>query len=150
MFFRHPFLSLATFGYLGLVGWITLGPQPVDSSSDGLVWRLLALFGRYEATDWITYSRLEFGANVAMFVPIGLFFLLLFGRRFWWLSILFGIALTCGIEYTQTFLPTRVPDTRDLIANSAGAAVGVFAGLILTAGKARRIRRARARRAQAV
>jgi glycopeptide antibiotics resistance protein len=145
MFFRHPFLSLATLGYLVLVGYITLGPQPVNADTDGIVSRLLILFGRYDATDWVTYSRLEFLANVAMFVPIGLFFLLLFGRRLWWLSILFGIALTCGIEYAQTFLPTRVPDVRDLVSNSAGATIGVLVGLVLTAGKARRIRRARAR-----
>jgi len=146
MFLRHPFLSLATLAYLGLVGWITLGPQPLDDRANGLLWRVLEVFGRYSETDWITYSRVEFGANVAMFVPIGLFFLLLFGRRFWWLSILFGVALTVGIEAAQMFIPGRVSDPRDLVANSSGAFLGVIGGLILTAGKARRIRRAAAER----
>jgi glycopeptide antibiotics resistance protein len=145
MFFRHPFLSFVTLTYLALVGWITLGPQPFDSNTGGLIWRALRLFQRYEATDWITYSRLEFGANVAMFVPIGLFFLLLFGRRLWWLSVLFGVGLTIAIEIAQLFLPGRVSDPRDLVANSSGAFIGVMAGLVLTASKARKIRNSRAR-----
>ncbi|HEV7950700.1 MAG TPA: VanZ family protein [Glaciihabitans sp.] len=143
MFLRHPVLSLATLLYLGVVAYITLGPQPLDDGGNSLVWRALDVFARYEATDWITYSRLEFGANVAMFVPIGLFFLLLFGRRLWWLSILFGVALTVGIEFAQMFIPARVSDPRDLVANSVGAAIGVLLALILTASKARKIKIAR-------
>jgi glycopeptide antibiotics resistance protein len=146
MFLRHPFLSFVTLAYLGLVGWITLGPQPFDGDSGSLIWRALRLFQRYEATDWITYSRLEFGANVAMFIPIGLFFLLLFGRRLWWLSVLFGVGLTVAIEIAQLFLPGRVSDPRDLLANSSGAFIGVMAGLILTASKARQIRLRKQRR----
>jgi glycopeptide antibiotics resistance protein len=145
MFLRHPFLSFVTLAYLALVGWITLGPQPFDGSAGGLIWRALRVFQRYEATDWITYSRLEFGANVAMFVPIGLFFLLLFGRRLWWLSVLFGVGLTVAIEFVQLFLPARVSDPRDLVANSSGAFIGVMAALVLTASKARQIRNARSR-----
>jgi glycopeptide antibiotics resistance protein len=149
MFLRHPFLSSITLGYLALVGWITLGPQPFDGNSGGLVWRVLRLFQRYETTDWITYSRLEFGANVAMFVPIGLFFLLLFGRRLWWLSVMFGVGLTIAIEVAQLFLPGRVSDPRDLLANSSGAFIGVMAGLVLTASKARQIRLRKLRGARA-
>jgi glycopeptide antibiotics resistance protein len=140
MFLRHPFLSLATLAYLGLVGLITLGPSPYDDRTAGFVYRLLALFERHEATRFIDYNTLEFGSNVLMFVPIGLFFLLLFGRRLWWLSVLFGVALTFGIEFAQQFMPTRVSDVRDILANSSGAFIGVIVGLVLTYGKARRIR----------
>ena len=146
MFFRHPFLSFVTLAYLGVVGWLTLGPQPFEGDSGGFIWRLLAFFQRHDATDWITYSRLEFGANVAMFVPIGLFFLLLFGRRLWWLSVLFGVGLTVAIEFAQLFLPGRVSDPRDLVAHSSGAFIGVMVALVLTASKARQIRLARGQR----
>jgi len=144
MFRRHPVLSLFTLGYLGVVGWVTLGPQPFDEGSGGWLFRLLDFFQRHSVTDWITYDRLEFGANVAMFLPIGLFFLLLFGRRQWWLAILFGFALTVGIETAQLYIPGRVSDIRDVISNTAGAIVGVVFGLIVTAPKAHRLR-ARAR-----
>ena len=142
MFLRHPFLSLVTLVYLGIVGWITLGPQPFDDSSDSMIWRLLGILGRYPATDWIGYNTLEFGGNVAMFLPIGLFFLLLLGRRLWWLAVLFGVGLTCTIEFAQEFIPTRVSDPRDILSNSVGALVGVLIALVLTASKAREIRRA--------
>lgn len=147
MFRDHPLLSVVTFLYLGVVGFLTLGPQPLDEGTDSLVWRLLGLFARFDATSWITYSILEFGANVAMFVPVGLFFLLLLGRRRWWVAILLGVVLTCAIEFAQMFLPARVSDPRDIVANSVGAFVGVIAALIVTWPAA--VRRARERRLQA-
>ena len=147
MFRHHPVLSVVTFLYLGVVGFITLGPQPLDDGTDSLVWRLLGFFGRYPSLNWITYSTLEFWANVAMFVPVGLFFLLLLGRGRWWLAIVLGVLLTCAIEFTQMFLPGRVSDPRDVLSNSVGAFVGVMVALIVTWPAA--VRRARERRLQA-
>ena len=147
MFRQHPLLTVVTFAYLAVVGWITLGPQPLDDSNDSLIWLLLAFFSRHASTDWITYALLEFWANVAMFVPVGLFFLLLLGRRRWWLAIALGVLLTCGIEFAQLWLPDRVSDPRDILANSVGAFVGVVAALIVTWPAA--VRRARERRLEA-
>ncbi|MEF2976572.1 VanZ family protein [Subtercola sp. YIM 133946] len=144
MFRRHPLLSLFTFGYLAVVGWVTLGPQPLDNKSEGLLHQLLRFFGRHASLDWITYDRVEFTANVAMFFPIGLFLLLLFGRRQWWLAIIVGFVMTVGIETAQLFLPGRVSDVRDIVSNTIGATLGVLTGLVLTAAKARRLRRAKA------
>lgn len=147
MFRHHPVLSVVTFLYLGVVGFITLGPQPLDDGTDSLVWRLLGFFARFPSLSWITYSTLEFWANVAMFVPVGLFFLLLLGRGKWWLAIVLGVLLTCAIEFTQMFLPGRVSDPRDVLSNSVGSFVGVMVALIVTWPAA--IRRARERRLQA-
>jgi glycopeptide antibiotics resistance protein len=148
MFRRHPLLSVVTFVYLGIVGWLTLGPQPLDDEPNGVLFRLLEVLGRYNATSWITYSGLEFTANIAMFVPVGLFFLLLLGRSSWFVAILAGVILTFAIETAQIFLPARVSDPRDLVSNSIGALIGVTAALIVTAPKARRLKReAAARRA---
>lgn len=143
MFRQHPVLSVATFAYLGLVGWITLGPQPLDDGRDSLLWRALRFFGRHDLTDWITYQRVEFAANVFMFIPIGMFLLLLFGRRLWFVAVLSGVALTVAIETVQRFLPDRVSDVSDIIANSIGALIGVLFALVVTAGRARRMRQYR-------
>ncbi|MCX7521279.1 VanZ family protein [Microbacterium sp. STN6] len=132
MLHRHPVLALITVAYLAFVGWLTLGPQPVDTAHDSWLWQLLRVLQQYDATSWITYSRLEFGANMAMFFPVGLFFLLLLGRRYWWLSIFLAFALTAGIESAQLSIPGRVLDVRDIISNTTGGALGVFVGLILT------------------
>ncbi|MET4640121.1 glycopeptide antibiotics resistance protein [Mycetocola sp. 2940] len=140
MLHRHPVLGLFTLAYLAFVGWITLGPQPFDDNPNGLLFRALGFFGRHEATDWITYTGLEFTANIGMFLPIGLFLVLLFGRRLWWLAMSLGFGLTVAIETAQIFLPTRVSDPRDVVANTCGAVLGVLVGLVLTARKARSIR----------
>lgn len=135
MLHRHPFLSVVTLAYLAFVGWVTLGPQPLDSTNNSWLLRALGFFARHDSTDWITYGRVEFAANIAMFIPIGVFLVLLFGRRLWWLAIVIGVGLTCSIEFAQQFLPTRYPDVRDLVANSAGAVLGVGFALVLTAWK---------------
>lgn len=146
MFLRHPILSIATFAYLGLVGWLTLSPLS-GNNQFGFLWDLADFFAAHRRTEWITFNVIEFTANVAMFVPIGLFFVLLLGRRQWWLAIVLGILLTLGIELAQQNIANRVSDPRDLMANSLGAVIGTLLALVLTAAKARRIRIAAERRA---
>ena len=146
MFRRHPVLSTLTVVYLGLVAMITLGPRPFDGRTESLVYRIVDVLARWETTAWITYERLEFGANIAMFVPIGVFFLLLLGRRRWWLAVLIAATLTVAIETAQLTIPGRVSDPRDLLANASGAVAGVVVGLVLTAGSGRRARASARRR----
>ena len=141
MFRRHPLLTLATFGYLGFVAWLTLGPQPLSDDNDSWLFAALKFFSRHEATNFITFSRVEFTANIAMFVPVGVFFLLLLGRRGWLGAVVAGVLLTCAIEFAQLFIPGRVSDVQDIISNSTGALVGVLLALALTASKARQLRR---------
>lgn len=140
MLHRHPFLSVITVVYLGFVGWMTLTPHPYGADVSTWLTRTLKFFARHDATAWITYTRVEIGSNVLMFVPVGLFFLLLFGRRLWWLSILLCIAMTVGIETAQMFMPTRFPQVSDLLANTSGGVIGVLFGLALTWSKARHLR----------
>ncbi len=142
MFLRHPVLSIATLAYLGLVGWLTLTPQ-LPGHQQNFIWELALIFDRYEATQWITFDLLEFSANVALFIPFGVFFVLLLGRGRWWLAILLGVTTTVVIEFAQLVIPNRVSDARDLLANSIGAVVGTLLALVLTAAKARRLRQVR-------
>ncbi|CAN5206941.1 hypothetical protein BH09ACT3_BH09ACT3_10570 [soil metagenome] len=141
MFRRHPVLALITIAYLGVVAWVTLGPQPLSTASRGILKRILAALGNHELTGWISYDRVEFVANVLLFVPIGVLFVLLFGRRQWWLAVLIGIAITLAIELAQTPIADRVSDPRDVLANTAGAVLGVLAALAITGPAARRGKR---------
>ena len=129
---RHPLLAVLTVGYLAVVALLTLGPQPVGPTGTHVALRLIRFFGNHDLTSWIAYSRLEFLANIAMFVPIGVLALLLGGRRRWWLAVAFGVALTVVIELTQLGIPGRVTDIRDVIANSLGATIGVIFALAVT------------------
>lgn len=144
MFHRHPFLSLVTFCYLGFVAWLTLTPDLAQRGEWDLVLRVLDRLQRYDELSWLTYDRAEALANVALFVPVGLFFLLLVGTRFWWVAVGLGVAMTVAIETAQQAIPGRVPDERDLLTNTAGTVVGVLLGVLLTLPAA--LRRARSRR----
>jgi glycopeptide antibiotics resistance protein len=92
------------------------------------------VLARFQLTRWISYDLLEFTANIAMFLPVGLLFLLLAGRRHWWLALAGGVVLSGVIEFTQLFLPARFSDLRDILANSLGALLGVAIGRLVTAG----------------
>ncbi len=148
MFHRHPLLSLVTFVYLGFVGWVTLTPGSVAPTGSDVVLRVLNRLQRYDELSWLTYDRAEFLANVGLFVPVGLFLLLLVGTRFWWVAGLAAFAMTSAIETVQRSIPGRISDERDIVANTAGALIGILVGLVLTYPATRRraaVRRDRSR-----
>ncbi|AXE39731.1 VanZ family protein [Acidipropionibacterium virtanenii] len=66
---------------------------------------------------------LEFTANIVMFVPVG-------AVAWWWRrsvprNVVVGLVATVFIETIQgLFLPHRVADPRDVVANTAGALIG--------------------------
>ncbi|HEY0249735.1 MAG TPA: VanZ family protein [Gryllotalpicola sp.] len=146
MFRRHPVLAPLTLAYLALVAWVTLGPQPLDHRGQHWLYRMLHEARTVIAPHWpgvaaqISYAHVEFLANIVMFVPIGVFLVLLLGRRLWWLALLACVAMTGVIETAQRFIPGRVSDLRDLESNSLGAAVGVVLALIITVPAYRRER----------
>ncbi len=141
----RPLLAAVTTAYLALVGWITLGPQPLDGDGQALLARIVDALAGIPLLARLDVPTVEFAANVAMFAPVGLLLVLLLGWRRWWLAVLVGLALTCTIEFAQQFLPTRVPDPRDLLANGLGTALGAGAGVLLQ-GRAGGSARVRARR----
>ena len=146
MLHRHPLLSVVTLAYLGFVGWLTLTPGSAAPTSSALAMRVLARLQRVEELSWLTYGRAEFLANIALFVPVGVFLLLLFSPRFWWIAAAAGLAMTSLIETAQRSIPGRVPDERDIVANTLGALVGILVGLVLTLPAT--LRRNRRRRAE--
>src|SRR3954452_9126769 len=79
----------------------------------------------------LSYGVTEFVANIVLFVPFGILVMLLATRWPAWLVVVAG-ALTSGlIELTQLlFLPDRVSDVRDLVANTLGTVIGVAALLV--------------------
>jgi glycopeptide antibiotics resistance protein len=121
-----------TLAYLAFVGWVTLTPASDAPTQSDLVLRVLVRLQGYDRLSWLTYDRAEYLANVALFIPVGLFLLLLFGTRFWWLAVAAALTLTSLIETAQRSIPGRVPDERDIAANTMGAVVGVAVGLVLT------------------
>ena len=147
MIHRHPLLTVLTLGYLAFVGWLTLTPQPIDAADQETIGRILAALHRRGLVESVDYDRLEFLANIGLFVPIGAFLVLLLGARWWWAAVAGCLALTAFIESAQQAIPGRGPDDRDLLANGLGGLAGVLVMLVLTAPG--EVRRARDRRARA-
>lgn len=127
--------------YLVALVWITLSPSGDGQRVNSLLYRLVDLFQSYGATRWLDYDSVEFAANILLFVPMGVFVVLLFGRRLWWAGIFAGVLASCWIELAQAIWFTdRVSDPRDLASNSIGTVVGVVLALLVTWPAAYRLR----------
>ena len=136
MLHRHPFLGLLTLLYTGFVGLVTLTPGSDTPDYYGFATRVLARLQRYPELDPLTYrlsvERIEFLANIGLFVPLGMFVLLLVGTRLWWVALAGGIVVTSMIEAVQKEIPGRVSDPRDVAANTIGMFLGIFLAIVLT------------------
>lgn len=148
MLHRHPFLSLLTLLYLGFVGLVTLTPGSEQPDYSAWAARVLARLERYPDLDPLTsrlsVERVEFLANIGLFVPLGVFLLLLVGTRLWLVALAAGIVLTSMIENIQREIPGRVSDPRDVAANSIGMFIGIAVAVLLTLPATLRRRRERA------
>lgn len=133
---RHPFLGLLTLLYAGFVGLVTLTPGSDTPDYYGFATRVLARLQRYPELDPLTsrlsIERIEFLANIGLFVPLGMFVLLLVGTRLWWVALAGGIVVTSMIEAVQKEIPGRVSDPRDVAANTIGMFLGIFLAVVLT------------------
>lgn len=129
-------LVILTLAYIALIGWVTLSTadngSAVRESSTWIIRMLERLPLGINGEQW------EFALNIAMFMPLGLLLVLTFGARFFWVAALGGIALSLSLEGLQQFIPYRVPDVRDLLANGLGGIIGMFFGLALLAMVPRR------------
>lgn len=70
-----------------------------------------------------SHEKYMLAANVALFVPLGIFLPILFGKLKWWQVIIIGFALTCVIEIIQPVFG-RTGDIDDIITNTIGTAIG--------------------------
>lgn len=119
-----PLLSVTT-AYLALVGWATLGPSPWRAEGNESPLGVLNPSIWLDRATWSTGSSFEFTANILMFVPVGVLFAMLLGARRWLIALGAAGLLTWAIEVVQIPLDDRISDPRDLLANSAGAVIGL-------------------------
>jgi glycopeptide antibiotics resistance protein len=142
----HRVTIAAAFAYLVILLMIAFWPVRVDQNAGRLLYRLFAWLYRHDAPRWLDYDFLEFTANVVLFIPVGLFVVILAGARWWWLGIVTGIAASCAIELGQLlFLPSRFATLSDVLANSSGATIGTVLAAGALAIAHRHERRTRAR-----
>lgn len=120
---RRLLAGLLALEIAGIV-WLVLNPSPATPS--GAVYRLsevvtaLGLPGVLADPTFV-----EFFLNIQLFVPLTLLVALLWERVKVWAWIVMGFLLSSGLEWLQLeFLSDRSSTSRDIIANTLGAAVG--------------------------
>lgn len=127
--------SLAAIGLVVCVitiGLATMWPTPLDRGFESSITRVLEILHRNGIPTWFGYSKLEFSANIAMFIPLGFLVALLLSDKSWWLTLVICPALSIAIELTQlTLLAARFATVADVVANSTGALIGVVFALTL-------------------
>jgi len=124
---------VALIGYLFFVGFTVWLPATVSAKVTGLVgviarWVAEAGIAPYQQSAVV----LEFLANVALFVPIGLLLPFAWSRLRLWHVVVIGALLSGLIETVQGFMPSRFPTISDVIANTLGALIGgILAALLV-------------------
>ncbi|MET0821123.1 MAG: VanZ family protein [Aeromicrobium sp.] len=79
------------------------------------------------------YDLVEFTANIALFVPLGVLLLLWWRHRGWPHATAVAFATSLTIEVLQQLIrPERYASARDVAANTLGGAIG---GLLVVAGR---------------
>jgi hypothetical protein len=105
-------------GYLLVLTLIALWPVPVDSGAGPLLRAITRVF------PVLTYARVEFSANIVLFVPLGVLLALILQHRH--LVVPLAFLATVTIESMQALMiDKRVPSVMDIIANVAGACLGL-------------------------
>ena len=127
--------------YLVGLALIAFWPTPVDGGIHGSISSVVFWLRAHGMPHWLDYATIEFGANILLFVPIGLLVVVIAGARRWWLGPLTGAGLSMVIELGQlVFLPERFATVNDVIANTLGALLGAIIAVVivhLTVGPSR-------------
>ncbi|MGV9194703.1 VanZ family protein [Microbacterium sp. MC2] len=136
---RHFLVRLLAVGYGGFVAFVVFWPSPIDRPVAGMLDRVIAELHERGVPGFVDYAFIEFSANVALFIPLGILFGLALPMTWWAVMLLLGPALSGFIELVQSVvLAERYASVHDVIANSIGATIGVLLALTLRAVVAQR------------
>lgn len=120
--------------YASFVLLVTMWPNPQQLEFGSISTRVLKVLHNLGVPEWFGYDKLEFTANIAMFVPLGFLLGLALSRKLWWLAIFMLPAFSGGIEYVQGIaLDERVSTMYDVAANTIGGYTGLLLAIIMRA-----------------
>lgn len=125
-----------------VVALATLTPTPLDRGIEATIERLLEILHNRGIPEWFGYRKLEFTANVAMFLPLGFLLAIALPARRQWVAFLLLPILSAALEGMQAaFLAERYGNVLDVVANSLGGWLGALAAVALRAAVHARDRR---------
>lgn len=124
------------------VAAIVFSPGPPDAAGQRGLEQWLFRLHRDGLPTWISFSLVEFIANVVMFLPLGLLGALAL-RQHHWLIVPICAAFSGAIETVQLLaLPERDGTLNDVLANASGAALGFLLALLVMRAVRRHAQRA--------
>lgn len=130
-----PFAALLAM-YIGVITVFTLGPTPWRTRPTLTDHDVLSPSTWLDPDTWVRVGSPEFIANILLFLPLGLLMRLAVPRVTWLAPAVFSAGLSVAIEVLQMATP-RVSDPRDIVANTAGALLGVVLASVILAARAR-------------
>lgn len=83
---------------------------------------------------WLSYARMEFAANVLLFVPFGLLLTLILLRAHY-VVLPAAIVLSVAVEAGQLFIDERNSTVLDVAANVTGASLGILLAALIRAAR---------------
>ncbi|APX02885.1 VanZ family protein [Arthrobacter sp. QXT-31] len=118
--------------YLAALAFVAFWPTPVDRPVAGRLQAALFVLHHSGVPELINYNFVEFASNILMFTPIGMLAALAFPAFHRGRIVLSAFLASCCMELGQKlFLHDRVPSAMDIVANTAGAMLGIWVlGLI--------------------
>ncbi|MDJ1114480.1 VanZ family protein [Microbacterium dauci] len=128
---RIALIALAV--YAAALALIAFWPVPVDSGAGPLLALITEVFPP------LTHPRVEFAANILLFVPLGVLLSLIDRRA----TLPIAFATTVVIECVQAVaLAARTPSLLDVLANLLGAGIGLLVVVAVDRHRHRRTDRA--------
>ena len=122
-----PHLRFAAFlavAYLATLAMIAFWPTPVDQPVSGSLDNVIGWLHAHGMPSFIGYNKIEFGANILLFLPFG--YLAAAWTTKWSHALVAGFAASCLIELGQALLlPNRFASLLDIVANTMGVALGI-------------------------
>ena len=113
--------------YLTALAFVAFWPTPVDRPAAGRLQAALLALHRAGLPDLVNYSFVEFTSNILLFAPIGILAALAFPVFHRGRIVLAAFLASCGMELGQKlFLHDRFPSAMDIVANTAGAMLGLW------------------------
>ena len=110
-----------------ILGWRTPTTPVVDTLA--VVSEQVRAIG---AEAWLTDPRVEFLANIALFVPFGLLLAAVLRPARWWWAVVAGLGYSLLAEVAQgVWRPQRSGTVSDVIANTLGSLVGAALAVLI-------------------
>lgn len=134
----RPLVAALLVGYLLFLAWVLLWPSAAPATGVvGHASGVLADLGL--PASLVSPTRVEFGLNALMVVPVPFLASLLWPRWTWAQWTAAGFLASCSVELSQgLFLPDRSAQMADVVSNTLGAMVGGVAAEIFRRAASRR------------